>query len=132
MSTLVSANRYDLNGRNVNVIYGEAGVDGKPYFNYSNAEMSLTFKGVEIRVQNTDLGKIVSVSIRRTIDTGSTSFTILVPKVLMSKGAATTPIKTFGITTVHKFSILQMLMRGQDDLYATVALSGTASIETQP
>jgi hypothetical protein len=130
MSALVNANRYDLHGRNITVTYGEAGADGKPYLTYAGAELPLTFKGDEIRIQNTDLGKVVSVSIRRTIDTGSTSFTILVPKVLMSKGVATTSIKTVGITTVHKFSILQMLMRGQDDLYTTVALSGTASIES--
>jgi hypothetical protein len=132
MSTLVSANRFDLNGRNVTVTYGEAGADGSPYLNYASNDVFLTFKGDQIRVQNTDLGKVVSVSIRMTIDTGSTSFTILVPRVLMSKGSGKTTIKTVGITTIHKFSVLPMLLRGQDDLYTTIALSGTASIESHP
>jgi hypothetical protein len=130
MSTaLVSPNRYDLRGRNVTVFYGEAGLDGKPYFSYVSADLSLTFKGDQIRILKTDLGKLVSVGIRMTIDAGSTSFSILVPRVLMPKGAATTPIKTVGITTIHKFSVIPMFSTGQNDFYTTVALSGTARVE---
>jgi hypothetical protein len=127
---LVSANRFDLHGRNVTVTYGEAGINGKPYLKYVSADQTLSFKGDQIRVLNTDLGKVVSVSIRMTVDTGSTSFTILVPKVLVATGSAVkTPIKTVGITTIHRFSVVQMFMRGQNDLYKTVALSGTAAVE---
>ena len=128
-SPLVSANRFDLHGRNVTVTYGEAGANGKPYLTYVSADQSLTFKGDQIRILNTDLGKVVSVSIRMTIDAGSTSFTILVPRVLVPNGSTKTPIKTVGITTIHKFSVIPLFMKGQDDLYTTVALSGTATVE---
>jgi hypothetical protein len=129
MSTAASANRYDLHGRNVTVPYGEAGADGKPYFNYTNSGVSLTFKGDQIRILQTEIGKLVSVSVRITIDTGSTSFSILLPRAMLAKGKTSTPIKTVGITTIHKFSIIPMLSVGQHDLYTIVALSGTASIE---
>ena len=71
--TIVTSNRYDLHGDNITMMYGESGADGKPYLNYSDSNISRLFKGDEIRViKETDLGTIVSVSIRITIDTGST------------------------------------------------------------
>lgn len=134
MSTAIRPNRYDLRSRMVSVTYGEAGADGEPYVNYTNSEqsLSLSFKGDQIRAIQTDLGKTVSVSLRMTVDSGSTSFTILVPRALIPKGQPSIPIKTIGITTVHKFSVLPALNTGQDDLYSTEALSGTASFESRP
>jgi hypothetical protein len=133
-NTLVSANRYDLHGQNVTVVYGEAGADGKPYLNFTNTELSLAFKGNQIRViQNTDVGKLVSVSLRMTIDAGSTSFTLLLPKTIVAKGqGVSVSVKTFGITTIHRAAVIPILRAGQDDLYTTVALSGSASFESPP
>ena len=130
MSNFVSANKFVLHGRDLSVTFGEAGLDGTPYFSYAKTGISLALKGNQIRVIATEIGKVVSVSIRMTIDTGSTSFTILIPRAMLTKGQVSIPIKTVGITTVHKSSILPMLNGGQRDLYTTTALSGTASIES--
>jgi hypothetical protein len=129
---IVTSNKYDLHGGNVTVTYGASGVDGKPYLNYSDSNLSRLFKGDEIRViQETDLGTLVSVTIRMTIDSGSTSFTVFIPRVKMTDGqAASTNIVTVGITTLHRFSIVSVFMMGQIDHYTAITLSGTASLET--
>jgi hypothetical protein len=130
--SIVSSNRYDLQGGDIKVTYGSAGVDSKPYLYYSDSSLSRNFAGDEIRViQENDVGTLVSVSIHMTVDTGSTSFTILIPRIKTADGQSVpTNIITIGVTTVHRFSVVPAFMMGQIDCYATVTLSGTASVET--
>jgi hypothetical protein len=53
----------------------------------------------------------VRVSIRITVDTGSTTFSLLVPRVNLV-GEQSVPIQTEGIITVHGFSIAPAFDRG--------------------
>jgi hypothetical protein len=118
--------------------YGESGADGKPYLNYSDSNLSRLFKGDEIRViKETDLGTLVSVTFRITIDTRSTSFTVVIPRVKKNDGQnapnapnAPTNRVTIGITTVHRFSVVPALLMGQIDNYTAVTLTGTETLET--
>lgn len=128
---LVSPNLYQLSGsaggHAIHVTYSTSGFDGKPHFSYQDGTQGQSFAGNDIRVVEADVGHLVSVTIRRTVDTGSTSFSLLLPRTLLPAGPnQTTPIHTQGITTVHRFSILPGFNVGQDDLYSVVALSGTA------
>jgi hypothetical protein len=133
MSTFANANKFVLRSRDLIVTYGEAGLDGTPYLSYAKTGVSLAFKGDQIRIlQKTDVGKVVSVSTHITVDSGSASFTILIPKSMLAKGQVSIPIKTVGITTIHRSSVLPVLNGGQRDLYVTTFLSGTASIESHP
>jgi hypothetical protein len=61
-----------------------------------------------------------------TVDTGSTSFSLMVPTVNLG-ASSQAHIKTFGITTIHKFSIVPIFRQGQTELYTIHELSGTAS-----
>ena len=130
-SKIVTSNKYELSGGNVKVTYGTSGADGKPYLNYTDATMSKVFVGDQIRViQETDLGTLVSVSIRITVDSGSTSFTIFIPRVKMPDAQGSAHITTVGITTLHRISIVPVFSMGQTDCYTVVMLTGTASVET--
>jgi hypothetical protein len=60
-----------------------------------------------------------------TVDSGSTTFTLLVPRVNMHAGESIA-IRTDGITALHRFSIAPVL-HGQLDFYTVHPLSGTAS-----
>jgi hypothetical protein len=51
-----------------------------------NAVQSLQFAGDQINTIETQLGALVTVFIRRTIDAGSTTFTLLVPRVNLRFG----------------------------------------------
>jgi hypothetical protein len=90
-----------------------------------STHQTLTFQGDEIRQLDGDLGLVASVSIRRTIDQGSTSFSVLLPHVNVP-GSQTVPIQTDGITTVHRFSLAPAFDHGQLDTYTVTSLQGTA------
>ena len=124
----IAANMFDLAGGGLHVSYSTSGIDGKPHMSYQDATRSLSFTGDDIRkMDGGDLGTVVSVTIMRTIDAGSTSFSLLVPRVNLAAPFGSTPIHTDGITTQHPFSLLPAQNRGQRDFYAVTALHGTAS-----
>jgi hypothetical protein len=66
------------------------------------------------------------VTIRRTIDTGSTSFTLVVPRVRLAAGQTESDVEVVGITTRHRFSVVHRFNLGQLDEYGEVTLKGTA------
>ena len=117
---------YELHGGQLHITYSTTSFAGKPVFVYQDATQTLTFEGDKIRTVSTEIGTLVTVTIRMTIDTGSTTFTLLVPSVNLgpSNHAA---IRTEGITTIHRFSIIPLFNQGQTELYSVTPLTGTAS-----
>ena len=110
--------------------------DGQPHFIYQDAQQTKRFVGNQVRIVPCDLGRLVSVTLVLTIDSGSTSFSLLVPTVQLLDGAPQ-PVQTEGITTVHRFSIpvvvggvIQPWNIGQDDLYTFTKLTGSARTMT--
>jgi hypothetical protein len=67
------------------------------------------------------------VTIQMTVDSGSTTFTLLVPRVNLNALNDSVQITTEGITTHHRFSVIPAAMHGQLDTYSVQALTGTAS-----
>lgn len=117
-------NHYDLSGKRLHVVYSTTGIDGKPHFSYQDVQQTLNFSGDEIRQADSEIGTLVSVTIRMTVDTGGTTFSILLPRINIP-GEQTVPVRTIGITTLHRFSIVPA--SGQRDFYTVTRLSGSAS-----
>jgi hypothetical protein len=99
---------------------------GPPHFTYQDENQSLTFSGAQVQVVNSELGDIVSVVIRLTPDSGSTTFSLLVPNVNIVAGQQAS-IHTEGITAIHRLSLVPALNQGQRDQYSVTPLHGTAS-----
>ena len=123
---LVAANMFAVAGGGLHVSYSTSGIDGKPHFTYQDPMRSLSFTGDQIRPVEGDLGAVVSVTIVPTIDNGSTTFSLLVPRVNVPPFGSVS-ISTEGITTHHAFSIVPAQNRGQRDFYHVTAMHGTAS-----
>jgi hypothetical protein len=123
--SFVKPNLYQLQGKNLHVSYSTSGIDGKPHFSYQDTHQSLSFRGDDIRTQETEIGTLVSVTLRRTPDSGSTTFSLLVPTVKLEQGHSA-PLSTEGITTLHRFSIVPAFDKGQTELYDVAPLRGTA------
>jgi hypothetical protein len=121
-----TANLYQVEGYNLHVSYSTSSITGKPQFFYHDVQQTLSFESDAIRSVDTEIGTLVTVTIFTTIDSGSTSFTLLVPRVNLDQ-ATSVPIATEGITTLHRFSIIPALNHGQTELYTVVRLTGTAS-----
>ena len=124
--TDIAPNLYNLHGPNISVSYITAGIDGKPRFSYHDSSRTLQFTGDQIRTAPTEIGTLVTVTLHMTVDTGSTSFTLLVPTVNLDQTHKSAHITTEGITTLHRFSVIPALNRGQTELYTVVKMTGTA------
>jgi hypothetical protein len=122
----VAANLYELSGHLVHVTYASTAFDGKPHLTYQDATQTLNFRGDQIETIQSELGELVSVPIRRTVDAGSTTFTLFVPRVNVAPlGSAA--VRTEGVTTIHKSSLVPSILRGQLDVYTVIPLHGSAS-----
>jgi hypothetical protein len=126
-AAFVAANMFTLSGGSLQVSYSTSGIDGKPHFSYQDPMRALSFTGDEIRRVECDLGTLVSVSIVRTIDAGSTSFSVMIPRVNLPAPFSNVPVQTDGVTTHHAFSIIPTFNQGQRDFYHVTALQGTAA-----
>jgi hypothetical protein len=125
----IPANLYSLAGHGVGVTLAP-GLTGQDQLSYHDTHHEIQFTGDEIEHTDTRLGEMVTVFLRRSIDAGSTTFSLLVPRVELA-GGGSAHVSTLGITTVHQFSIIRAANLGQRDLYNVVRLNGTASfIET--
>jgi hypothetical protein len=124
--TTKKPNLYELSGDGIKITYTLQPIAGPPQFNYDDGKVSNLFKGGEIRTVETDeLGTLVSVTIHLEIDRGSTTFTVLIPRVNL--GASTSePITTVGVTTVHHRPVVGPTPQGQDDIYTVHPMKGTA------
>jgi hypothetical protein len=55
-------------------------------------------------------------------------FALLVPSVNLPSPSSSETIHTFGVTTVHRFSVIPAMNQGQTETYTTTELSGKASL----
>jgi hypothetical protein len=125
---------YALHGGGISVTYLPTGAGGLAHLSYHDSHRSLSFTGNQIRrVDVPDLGTIVSVTLLLTVDSGSTTFSVLIPDVnLPNNTGASTVIHTDGITTTHRFSLIPALDLGQTELYEVTRMTGNASIVIIP
>ena len=125
MTQTVTPNLYQISGSHIHVTYTTTSIDGKPTLSYQDAHQGKSFRGDEIRTVDCDLGTLVSVTLRMTVDAGSTSLSVFIPRMRINQGEHAT-VRTDCVTTVHRFSIAPQFLHGQLDTYATTSLHGTA------
>ena len=118
-------NLYQLQGAAVSVSYSTTSIDGRPRFTYQDAQQMHSFSGDEIRTDPSEIGTLVTVTLREVPDLGRTTFTLLLPRVRLDD-SNTAQVATVGITAMHRASIAPVLDRGQTQTYRSVRLTGTA------
>lgn len=128
-----SPNQYHLHGGGINVSYFPDGAgpivegQGPVRLTYQDSVRALTFRDDIRAVEVADIGTIVSVTIVPTIDIGSTTFSLLVPLVVLPEQAAVqVPVDTDGVTTVHRLFAVAV-GHPQRASYTVHHLHGTAS-----
>jgi hypothetical protein len=126
MPEFVQPTIWILAGGGIQVRYSAA----EPTFFYQDSHLSCSFTGDAIRAVNVpDIGTLISVTLVETVDTGSTTFTLVLPRVNLPAPPALpalVPVAADGITTVHNFSPVPAFQYGQQDQYSVTSLTGTA------
>jgi hypothetical protein len=130
-----SPNLWNLSGGPITIRYSTIpllGPAGGPHLFYQNSltMTTLTFDKTGIRdVPVPDLGEIVSVTLHMTIDTGSTTLSLLLPfvNILQIGPVSSVSVSTDAIITAHSGPFGPPLGQGQKEHYTIVPLTGTAS-----
>src|SRR6516165_2209880 len=100
----IQPNRFELqsNDGKTKVDYETISFMGQPVLNLSQGPGPIRhFVGSQIRRVDTEIGTIVSVTTQMTIDTGSTSFSILIPAITLKSASDHEAFSTEGIVTNH-------------------------------
>ena len=131
-------NQYHVHGGGISVSYYPDGFGppigdrGPIAFVYQDAHRSQSFASEDVRtVKVDDLGMVVSVTLVESVDTGSTTFSLLVPDVQLPDQQPSVFIHTDGITTVHR-AFVALIGHPQADTYTVTALSGPAALGPLP
>jgi hypothetical protein len=135
---VTSPNQYHVRGGGISVAYYPDGFGPIPedpgplHLVYQDAFRSLAFYGDQVRtVEVPDLGTVVSVTIVEAVDTGYTSFSLLVPDVDLPTDQSSVSVNTEGITTVNRI-FAALIGHPQSETYTVTSLDGTAAVGPLP
>jgi hypothetical protein len=125
----VTPTRYQLqsNDSSTKVTYFTSNIAGKPALTLTEEPgPARSFMGSQIRTVSTEIGTLVSVTTHMTIDTGSTSFSVLIPAITLSSESDHKAFTTEAIVTSHSGPI-PVLSDGVHEEYTFIPLKGNAS-----
>lgn len=118
---------WSLAGSGILVRYSVAG----PSMHFQHGTVIRDFSGPQITVNEVpDLGEVVSVTLAIVPDSGSSTFTLFLPRVNLPDPPAlpvAVPVTTEGVTTNHHFALGPQTLHGQQDFYTVATLRGTAN-----
>jgi len=101
----IRPNRYVLESSDgtIKVDYETTSFIGQPILNLTQGPGGPIrhFAGSQIRTRNTEIGTLVTVTTRLTTDTGSTSFSVLIPAISLAAVADSKTFATEAILTSH-------------------------------
>jgi len=126
----VTPNQFKLHNQEVKITYVTNGFQGGPTFTFDDGQVK-TFRGPEVRVLQTEIGNLVSVTLQLSVDTGSTSYSVLIPIIDLPNAQANQKFHTAGIKTVHK-TFLSSPPQTLIESYHVDKLEGTAQSVVVP
>ena len=125
----IQPNRYVLqsNDGKIKVDYETSSFIGQPTLNLTQGPGPIRhFTGSQIRTMNTEIGTLVTVTTQLTIDTGSTSFSVLIPAISLTAISDHKAFATEAIITSHSGPV-SVPLAGVHETYQFIPLKGEAS-----
>ncbi|NUQ22327.1 MAG: hypothetical protein HUU34_00120 [Saprospiraceae bacterium] len=122
-----TANLFDLKNLTLKVTYSASGIDGKPHLSYKKGNTDLNFTGSQIRRKETEIGTLVSVTLKTVSDAYSRVFSLLLPRVNVPNGSSEVAVSVKALETTIKTSVAGPdLVSGQVQTYKVYSLVGKA------
>ena len=125
VATQITPNQFDLQGTGINISFSTSGITGKPQLSFTKGRQTLSFTGNQIGQLKTPIGALITVTIANIPDLSSTTFSFLIPDIVLGAAASKQAFRTVGITTTHKTSIAGPV-KGVQETYKTTDLRGSA------
>ncbi len=126
----IQPNRYVLQSKDgkTKVDYETSSFVGQPVLNLTQppSHPIRHFAGSQIRTLNTEIGTLVSVTTHLTIDTGSTSFSVLIPAISLAAISDHKEFTTEAIVTSHS-GPNSVPLTGVHERYHFIPMKGQAT-----
>jgi hypothetical protein len=125
----IQPNRFVLhsNDGKTKVDYETSSFLGTPTLNLTEGGGPIRhFAGSQIRALNTEIGTLVTVTTRMTVDTGSTSFSVLIPAITLKSPSDQEAFTTDAIVTNHT-GPNSVPQTGPHETYTFIPMKGEAS-----
>ncbi len=113
---------FQLSGEGVVITYVTNGQDGKPHFKYKDAEYDRSYVGDEIRIQQSELGSLVTVTLRYLPDAWSKTVTLIVPGVWGVRDIGA-DVEAVAIKCLHSMTMVPQ--PGAAESYEVILLKGS-------
>lgn len=121
------ANLFSLHNTSLKISYSASSLDGKPQLSYKKGATTLNFRGSQIRAKQTEIGTLLSVTLKSVPDLRTVVFTIILPQVNVPDNDPTVQVNIKALETTSKTSIGgPNLVKGQVQTYKVYTLKGTA------
>lgn len=124
-------NLYELQGDDTEITYSTSSFAGPPQLSYrgpgfsTDQRLDLIFSGDEIRVQEHEIGQLVTVTLETVPDSNTWTLTLPIPEFRLDGNES--QCSTVAIVTTHLGSIAPPTLTGQLQTFQALRLSGTAS-----
>jgi len=125
----ITPNRYLLQSDDgkTKVDYETSSFIGQPILNLTQGPGPIRhFSGSQIRTLNTEIGTLVSVTTHITVDTGSTSFSVLIPAITLTSIGDNRKFASEAIVTSHS-GPNSIPSAGVHETYQFIPMKGDAS-----
>jgi hypothetical protein len=95
--------------------------DNSSELDYQDSQGSQTFQSDHLHIQQSAIGTLITATLNKSADTGTTTFTLVLPNVKLG-GQTKQPLETFGVITQDFSSDSRV---GSQLTYRVVSLQGT-------
>jgi hypothetical protein len=120
------ANLFELGSYSTQVTYSSTSITGQPLLNYRDDANNLSFMGDEIRIVETEIGQLITVTLESgAADAPPVTFTLVLPEVNVMPQSGGTQIQVPGILTTTR-SLFGGPRLGAEKTYSILELQGTA------
>ena len=125
----IQPNRYVLQSSDgkTKVDYETSSFIGQPTLNLSQGPGPVRhFSGSQVRAVSTEIGTLISVTTQISVDTGSTSFSVLIPAITLKDASDQEGFETDAVITTHS-GPNSFPPTGVHEKYQFINLTGKAS-----
>ena len=121
-------NQFALHGDGASITYSTTSLAGVAQFNYQDKDHSVNRSGDDIRIEETEIARLVTIDIERVPDAYDRSVTLLVPIINVQEPGGEVAVQTVAVVTTDRSSALTgpRGVVGQAQTYETLCLEGTA------
>lgn len=108
------------------ITYSTSSLSGKPQFSYRDARRRTSFVGKEIRTKPSEIGTLVTVTLKAVPDLRVVTLTLLLPEINLPNSGRTAFTTTAIVATARTSIGGPSLIKGAVQSYRTLTLRGTA------